>query len=142
MDLIPILPTLLASLNIVCFVLLVSAWRAVRAGDRDRHKNLMLVNLGVAALFLVFYITQIVLVGHKRFPGDDWVRSAFLTLLGTHTLAAVTLLPLVPITLYRAFKQQFDQHRRIARVTITIWLYVSVTGVMVYWMVNHLRPAV
>ena len=135
------LPTLIASLNVVSFLLLVWAWRAVRAGERDRHKNLMLVNLGVAALFLVFYVTQLLIVGHKRFPGDDWVRTAFLTLLGTHTVAAVTLLPLVPITLYHAFKQQFAKHRRVARVTIVIWIYVSITGVMVYWMVNHLRPA-
>jgi putative membrane protein len=142
MDFTATLPTLIASLNIVSFVLLVWAWRAIRAGRRDRHKTLMLVNLGVAGLFLAFYVTQLVLVGHKRFPGDDWVRSAFLVLLGTHTVAATSLLPLVPITLYRAFKEQFEKHRRIARVTITIWIYVSITGVMVYWMVNHLRPAV
>jgi len=141
MDLVPILPVAIASLNGVCFVLLVSAWVAIRNGQRDRHQRLMLVNLGVAALFLIIYVTQVVIVGHKRFPGDDWVRSLFLTILTTHTIAAVSLLPLVPITLYRAVKQQFDAHRRIARVTIMIWVYVSVTGIMVYWMVNHLRPA-
>ena len=141
MDLVPILPVAIASLNGVCFVLLVSAWVAIRNGQRDRHQRLMLVNLGVAALFLNIYVTQVVIVGHKRFPGDDWVRSLFLTILTTHTIAAVSLLPLVPITLYRAVKQQFDAHRRIARVTIMIWVYVSVTGIMVYWMVNHLRPA-
>jgi putative membrane protein len=101
----------------------------------------MLANLGVAAGFLVIYLVQLALVGHRRFPGDDWVRTAFLVLLGTHILAATTLLPLVPITLYRALRERFEEHRRVARITFSIWIYVSITGVMVYWMVNHLRPA-
>ncbi|MDP6980733.1 MAG: DUF420 domain-containing protein [Myxococcota bacterium] len=132
----------ITSLNVVCLVLLLAGWSAIRRDMRDRHRRLMVTNLGVAVLFLVLYVTQVVLEGHKRFPGDDWVRTVFLSILGTHTLAAVTLLPLVPTTLYRAFKQQFEAHARIARVTMVIWIYVSVTGVVVYWMVNHLRPGI
>jgi putative membrane protein len=93
-------------------------------------------------LFLVLYVAQVLLVGHKRFPGDDWLRTAFLVLLGTHTAAAVTLLPLVPVTVYRAFKQRFEAHRRIARVTMAVWTFVSSTGVLVYWLVNHVRPGI
>lgn len=142
MSLIELLPSLIASLNLVNFALLIAGWRAIRRGDRERHRRLMLANLGVAAGFLAIYLVQLALVGHKRFPGDDWVRTAFLVLLGTHTLAATTLLPLVPFTLYKALREQFEAHRRIARITFSIWIYVSITGVMVYWMVNHLRPAI
>jgi putative membrane protein len=142
MNFVELLPTLIATLNLTSFVLLLWAWRAIREGDRERHKTLMVANLGVAAMFLALYITQLVIVGHKRFPGDDWVRTGFLILLGTHTVAAVSLLPLVPLTLYRAFTERFDAHRRVARITLPIWIYVSVTGVMVYWMVNHFRPGI
>jgi putative membrane protein len=141
MPIIDMLPTLIAALNCVNFALLIAGWRAIRRAEREAHRRIMLANLGVAAAFLIIYLAQLALVGHKRFPGDDWVRTAFLVLLGTHTVAATTLLPLVPLTLYRALREQFEAHRRIARITFAIWIYVSVTGVMVYWMVNHLRPA-
>lgn len=132
----------IAGLNLVNLVLLLAGWRAIRRGLRDRHRRLMIANLGVAVIFLVLYVSQLLLVGHKRFPGDDWVRTAFLVVLGTHTMAAVSLLPLVPVTLYRAVKQRFESHRRIARVTMVVWVYVSLTGMLVYWLVNHLRPGV
>ncbi len=137
-----VLPNVIAILNVSCLTLLVSAFLAIRAGRRERHRKLMLANLGVAMLFLTFYVTQVVLVGHKRFPGDDWVRSFFLVVLTSHTLLAVSLLPLVPRTLYLAIKERFVEHRRIARITLSIWLYVSLTGIVVYWMNNHLRPAI
>lgn len=132
----------IAGLNLASLVLLLAGWLAIRRGLRDRHRRLMLANLGVAVLFLVLYVAQVLLVGHKRFPGDDWLRTAFLVLLGTHTAAAVTLLPLVPVTVYRAFKQRFEAHRRIARVTMVVWTFVSSTGVLVYWLVNHVRPGI
>ncbi|MCP4006511.1 MAG: DUF420 domain-containing protein [bacterium] len=134
------LGALVAGLNLTCLVLLLAGWQAIRSGLRDRHRRLMLSNLGVAALFLVLYVSQVLLVGHKRFPGDDWVRTAFLLLLGSHTLAASALLPLVPMSVYRALRRRFTAHRRIARVTMGVWIYVSVTGVLVYWLVNHVRP--
>jgi len=136
-----ILPTLLAGLNAASVVLLISALVAIRRGRRERHKTLMLVNLGVSFLFLVVYVAQMALVGHKRFPGDDWVRTVFLVILTSHTLLAVSLVPLVLRTVFLAFKERFADHRRIARVTFPVWLYVSLTGVVIYWMVNHLRPA-
>ena len=132
------LPTVLAVLNVCSFTLLVSGLVAVRSGNTERHRTLMLSNLGLAAAFLVVYVTQTVLVGHERFPGEGWLRSLFLAILGSHTVLAVSLLGLVPRTVYLALKGRFDQHRRIARVTITIWLYVSVTGVVVYAMIHHL----
>ena len=113
---------------------------AIKQGLRERHKRLMVINLGVSAMFLVVYVTQQVLVGHQRFPGDDWVRTLFLWILTTHTILAVALVPLVLRTFYLGFKERFQEHRRIARWTFPIWLYISVTGVVIYWMNHHLRP--
>jgi len=120
--------------------LLVTAVVAIRRRNRVRHRNLMLTNLGVSIVFLVCYVVQVSTVGHKAFPGDDWVRVLFLTILTTHTFLAVCLVPLALRTFYLAFRQRFGEHRRIARITFPVWLYVSVTGVVIYWMVNHLRP--
>ena len=127
-------------LNGLSAVLLVAALVAIRRGRRDRHRNLMVTNLGVSILFLVLYVTQIVTVGHKRFPGDDWVRTVFLAILVSHTILAVSLVPLALRTFFLGFKERFPEHRKIARIAYPVWLYVSVTGVVIYWMVNHLRP--
>ena len=128
------------SLNALSAALLVTAFMAIRRGKRGRHRNLMIANLGVSILFLVCYVIQIATLGHKSFPGDDWVRAVFLAILISHTILAVCLVPLVLRTFFLAFRQRFSEHRRIARITFPIWLYVSVTGVVIYWMVNHLRP--
>ena len=130
------------SLNALSAVLLLTALAAIRRGRRERHRNLMLANLGVSIAFLVCYVVQIASVGHKRFPGDDWVRTTFLSILVSHTALAVCLVPLALRTFYLAFRGRFSEHRRIARITFPVWLYVSVTGVVIYWMVNHLRPYV
>jgi putative membrane protein len=134
------LPRTLAVLNVISAILLVTALVAIRRGNRDRHKNLMLVNLAVSVGFLVVYVTQQLLLGHRRFPGDDWVRTLFLTILTTHTILAVSLVPLVLRTVFLAAKERFSEHRKIARITFPIWLYISVTGVVIYWMNHHLRP--
>ena len=140
MNLAEILPALLATLNGVSVVLLVTGFAAIRRRRRDRHRALMLTNLGFAVLFVVVYVVQMSVVGTTRFPGDDWVRSLFLGILTSHTILAVTLVPLVLRVVYLAFKERFSEHRRIARVTFPIWLYVSATGVVIYWMSHHLRP--
>jgi len=140
MDLAEVLPPLLPTLNGVSVVLLITGFAAIRRGRRDRHRALMLANLGVSVLFVVVYVVEMSLVGITRFPGDDWVRSLFLGILTSHTILAVTLVPLVLATVYLAFKERFAEHRRIARVTFPIWLYISATGVVIYWMSHHLRP--
>lgn len=138
MDVFSALPHVLAILNLTSGVLLVLGLIAIRSGKIERHRAIMLSNLGLAVAFLVVYVTQTVMVGHERFPGEGWLRNVFLTILGSHTLLAVSLLGLVPRTVYLALKGRFEQHRRIARVTISIWLYVSATGVVVYTMIHHL----
>lgn len=132
------LPHMLATLNLASGALLILGLIAIRAGDRERHRKLMLANLGLAAGFLVVYVTQVVLVGHERFPGEGTARTIFLTILFTHTVLAISLVGLVPRTVYLALKDRFDAHRRIARITLGIWLYVSATGVTVYWMLHHM----
>jgi len=142
MDLAVTLPRMLAGLNAVSATLLVTALVAIKNGLRERHRRLMVINLGVSALFLVVYVSQWVLVGHSRFPGDDWVRTLFLWILTSHTILAVALVPLALRTFFLGFKERFEEHRKIARWTFPVWLYISVTGVVIYWMNNHLRPPV
>jgi uncharacterized membrane protein YozB (DUF420 family) len=142
MELVEILPQLLASLNAINIALLVTAYAAIRRGDRDRHRRLMIFNLGIAVAFLAIYVLQTSLIGYKKFPGDDWVRTLFLTILTSHTLLAVSLVPLVLRTVYLALRERFAEHRRIARITFPIWLYALLTGIVVYWMINHVRPPV
>jgi putative membrane protein len=136
------LPAFGAVLNGTNTCLLVGAMMAIRHGNRVLHRRLMIANLAVSLLFLVVYVVQTVILGHTRFPGDDWVRSLFLSILGTHIVLAVSLVPLVLRTVYLAAKQRFEEHRRIARITFPVWLYISITGVVIYWMNHHLRPLV
>jgi putative membrane protein len=135
-----VLPSVNATLNATSAVLLVLGFRAIRAGDRRRHRALMLAALGSSLLFLVSYVTRIALTGTHRFPGDGALRTAYLAVLGSHTLLAALAGPLVVATLVLALRGRFPSHRRIARVTLPVWLYVSVTGVVVYVMLYHLAP--
>lgn len=134
------LPTVNASLNALSAALLLAGWRAIRAGRRERHRALMLSALACSALFLVGYLTRIALTGTHRFPGGGALRAAYLALLGSHTLLAAAALPLVLRTLHLALRGRFDSHRRLARWTFPVWLYVSVTGVAVYLVLYHLAP--
>ena len=92
----------------------------------------MLSALATSVLFLACYLTYHYFRGVTRFPGHGFIRSFYLALLGSHTVLAIVIVPLVLTTLYRAWRQRFDQHRRIARWTLPLWLYVSVTGVVIY----------
>jgi len=136
------LPALLATLNGISVTLLLTGYIAIRRGQRERHRALMISNLVVSSFFMVVYVAEMSIFGTTRFPGDDWVRTLFLTILISHTILAVTLVPLVFRTFYLAFKERFTEHRRIARVTFPVWLYISVTGIVIYWMTHHLRPPV
>lgn len=128
------LPTLNAALNAAATVLLVTGWQLVRSGRREAHRRAMLGALACSALFLASYLVYHFEVGSVRFPGTGTVRTVYLAILLTHTVLAAILPVLVAITVVRAFRSRFAQHRRIARWTLPIWLYVSVTGVAVYWM--------
>ncbi len=94
-----------------------------------------------STVFLISYVIYHARVGSVHFQGQGWIRPVYFTLLGTHTLLAAAIVPLALITLTRALREQFDRHRRIARWTLPIWLYVSVTGVIIYVMLYHLYVA-
>ena len=101
----------------------------------------MLVAFGCSILFLISYLTYHYQVGSVPFKGQGWIRPVYFTILLTHTILAVTVVPLALVTLSRAWRERFDAHRRIARWTFPIWLYVSVTGVVAYWMLYWLVPS-
>jgi putative membrane protein len=134
------LPHLSGLLNAVIVALLLAGFVAIRRGRRELHPRLMLSAVAVGVVFLVCYGLQVGLVGHRRFPGDDWVRTLFLVILGTHTTLALTVPPLVLATLYFAWRRDGAKHRRLARITFPIWCYVASTGVLIYLFNNHLRP--
>ncbi|HVP67277.1 MAG TPA: DUF420 domain-containing protein [Anaeromyxobacteraceae bacterium] len=135
-----LLPPVNASLNAASAVLLVAGWRAIRRGRRSLHRALMLSALATSALFLVGYLVRVALTGTHRFPGTGALRAAYLALLGSHTILAAAALPLVLRALWLALRERFDAHRRIARVTLPVWLYVSATGVLVYVVLYHVAP--
>jgi len=136
-----LLPSVNAALNGTSFVLLVLGWRAIKRGDRARHKALVLSALGCSVLFLVSYLTRVALTGTHRYPGEGGWKAVYLAVLGSHTLLAVVVVPLVLRALWLALHDRFPEHRRIVRWAFPIWAYVSVTGVVVYAMLYHLAPA-
>jgi putative membrane protein len=135
-----VLPTVNAALNATSAVLLVLGFRAIRARQVPRHRALMLAALGSSLLFLASYLTRIALTGTHAFPGTGALRAAYLAVLASHTVLAALAGPLILRTLFLALRERFPAHRRIARVTLPVWLYVSVTGVVVYVMLYHLAP--
>jgi len=137
-----VLPPVNAALNATSALFLVAGWRAIRAGDRARHRARMLSALACSALFLAGYLTRMALTGTHRFPGTGLLRGAYLVLLATHTLAAAAALPMVLVTLSFALRGDFVRHKRLARITFPLWLYVSATGVLVYVMLYGVAPGV
>jgi len=136
-----IYPVLDASLNGTSAVLLVAARGMIRRGRMAAHRALMLAALTTSLLFLTSYLYYHAHVGSVRFEGQGWSRPVYFTILISHTVLAAAVVPLVTITLSRALRERFDRHRVIARWTYPIWLYVSVTGVVVYLMLYHLFAA-
>jgi len=133
-----ILPHANAFLNATAAVLLVTGYRLIRQGRRAAHQRVMTAAFAVSSLFLVSYLVYHFQVGSVPFPGTGPIRTIYLTVLATHSVLAAAVPILAIITFYRAWKGRFERHRRIARWTLPIWLYVSVTGVVVYWMLYRL----
>jgi uncharacterized membrane protein YozB (DUF420 family) len=132
------LPTLNAALNATTAVLLTIGYALIRSHRRQAHARVMVAALVTSTAFLTSYLYYHAHVGSVRFQGSGAVRTIYLTILASHTLLAVVILPLVIVTLTYALRQRFLSHRRIARVTLPLWAYVSVTGVVVYWMLYRL----
>ena len=132
------LPLLNAILNSLSAVLISSGYVAIRCRRESVHKACMLAACVTSALFLISYITYHFLTGRHLFPGQGSIRLVYHTILLSHTILAVVIVPLVGLTLVRAWKAQWPRHRRLARWTFPLWLYVSVTGVIVYLMLYQL----
>ena len=136
-----VLPHLNAALNATSFLLLVAGLYQIRRGNVQAHRRLMLSALIVSGLFLVSYVVYHAQYGSVRFAGQGLVRPIYFVILVTHVILAAAIVPLVVVTLRRALAGDFARHRRIARWTYPLWLYVSVTGVVVYLMLYQLyRP--
>ncbi len=129
-------PALNATLNGASAVLLACGYAAIRVGKIQTHKKFMISAFAVSCAFLVSYVIYHVRIREViHFQGQGWIRPVYFTLLLSHTVLAIVIVPLILITLRRAWLQKFDKHRAIARWTLPLWFYVSVTGVIVYFMV-------
>lgn len=132
------LPTLNAILNSISAVLIVIGYFLIRARRIEAHRKTMLAAFTTSTLFLISYLVYHAQVGSVRFQGTGAIRTVYFTILLTHTVLAAVVAPMVVVTLFRGLKGRFEKHRKLARITLPIWLYVSVTGVVVYGMLYHL----
>ena len=134
------LPVLNALLNATGALLLLAGYLFIRRRKVTAHKTCMLTAFAVSSLFLVSYVIYHYHAGSKPFAGQGWIRGVYYPLLISHLTLATLIIPFALTTIYRAWRGQFARHMRIARWTLPLWLYVSVTGVIVYWMLYHLVP--
>ena len=134
-------PAINAALNLTCFVFLVLGRVAIARGDVAQHRQRMLGAFTASSVFLVSYVIRFLTTGAHRYPFEGWDRTLYLLTLFSHMALAVVLVPLVLGALRRALRRDFAAHKRLVRFTWPIWVYVSVTGVLVYLMLYHLAPA-
>jgi len=134
------LATLSALFNTTAATCLFFGYRAIRKKDRARHRRFMLSAFFASCAFLTAYLTRIVMYGDTRFSGVGAMRVFYLALLASHVLLALATAPLVLTTLGFGLRGSFERHKRIARYTLPIWAYVSVTGVIVYLLLYHFQP--
>jgi uncharacterized membrane protein YozB (DUF420 family) len=135
------LPAVNGTLNGLSAVLLTAGFIFIKRKNVPAHKTCMIGAFCTSVLFLICYLTYHIVVHHvTRFQNPAWFRPIYLVLLGTHTILAVVIVPLVLITLSRALRQRFDKHKQIARWTWPLWMYVSVTGVAVYLILYQIFP--
>lgn len=134
-------PAINAALNLTCFIFLVLGRIAIARGDIQLHRKRMLAAFTASAVFLVSYLIRFATTGAHKYPGTGWDRTVYLVTLVSHMTLAVVLVPLVIGALRRALRGDFEAHKRLVRFTWPIWVYVSVTGVLVYLMLYHLAPA-
>ena len=134
-------PALNAALNLTCFIFLVAGRMAIARGDTALHKKRMMTAFVVACVFLVSYLIRFATTGAHRYPGPwGWDKTLYISMLLSHMALAVVLVPFVITALRRALRGDYAAHKRIVRFTWPMWMYVSVTGVLVYLMLYHLAP--
>lgn len=140
-ELVSVLPTLNALLNGTSALLLVTGYLLIRRRRVSAHRACMLAAFVASAVFLASYLTLRYYAGMTRFTGQGWIRPVYFSILVSHTILAAAIVPLALMTLTRALRARFDRHARIARWTLPLWLYVSVTGVVVYLILYQLYPS-
>lgn len=133
-------PAINAALNGTCFVFLVLGRMAIARGDVELHRRRMLAAFTASTVFLVSYLIRFATTGAHRYPGEGWDKTFYLLVLFSHMVLAVVLVPLVLRALQHALKSRFDLHKRLVKWTWPVWMYVSVSGVIVYLMLYHLAP--
>jgi len=130
------LPAANAVINALTSIVLILAYVAIRRQDRITHQRLMLSALLLSVLFLLSYVSYHSLTESTEFGGEGWIKTAYYFILISHILLAIAIVPLVLVTFSRALSQKFDKHKKIARITLPLWLYVTLTGVVVYLMIS------
>ena len=130
----------LAAINAATIVVLMRAYSRIRAKDREGHRRAMMVAIGLGVAFLAVYLVYHASAGLAKFGGHGAIRPIYFTLLAAHVAMASGVAVLVPLTLFNALRQRFEAHRRIARVTLPMWLFVAASGLAVYVMAVHLYP--
>ena len=133
-------PAINAALNLTSFVLLLLGRVAIARGDEALHKQRMLAAFTTSTVFLISYLIRFATTGAHRYPGEGWDKTLYLVILFSHMVLAVVLVPLLLGALRHALRGRFDAHKRLVKYTWPIWVYVSVTGVLVYLMLYHLGP--
>lgn len=133
-----LLPLIDAGLILISGIAVLTGFVMIKRRNVHFHKYAMITATTFAALFLIVYVTRYLVYGSELFTGEGWVRVIYLIILATHIVLAIAIVPMVLTSLYRAFNRQFQQHRRIARFTVPVWLYVVVTGWIIYLMLYHL----
>ena len=131
-------PAINATLNATCAVLLMTGYFLIRRGRVAQHRAVMIAAFCTSVVFLISYLTYHAQVGSRPFQGQGPIRVVYFTILLTHTVLATLIVPMVLVTLWRGLKRRDDRHRAIARWTLPLWMYVSVTGVLVYLMLYRL----
>ena len=134
------LPAIDAGLNAIAFFLLLSGYIAIKKGNKKLHVKCMLSAFLVSCVFLACYLTRHYFKGSTPFPDLGWIKTIYLIVLLPHIFLASLMVPMIFTTLYFAGKQNWEKHKKWARWTFPIWSYVSITGVLVYWMLYHLAP--
>jgi putative membrane protein len=131
------LPTLNASLNAVAATLLLSGYIAIKNKKTELHKKLMVATFIVSSLFLTSYLIYHYYVGSVKFPDLGWIKTVYLLILIPHIILSAVMVPMILKTFWHAYRQEWEKHKKIARLTFPIWMYVSITGVIIYLMLYH-----
>jgi uncharacterized membrane protein YozB (DUF420 family) len=141
-EIIPYLPHFQAILNTLAALFLAAGYRYIRAQNRDAHRICMITALVISTVFMVSYLTYHAEVGYTPFTGQGIIRPFYFTMLASHVILAAVIVPMVLLTVFYAFKGNFDKHPRMARWTLPLWFYVSVSGVLIYILGFHIyKPA-